>query len=191
MANDFTNDASCISLWNFEPGNLTTDSKGTNTLSIGSGTPASDAVVYKEGTGSLSLNGSSHYTITDTNLSANFPLKYGVGGYFTICCWFYLNTTGFYLFNKLTQIQTGNFFGAWPCFILGDRRVDLNNQNNFTTGRWYHFAAIGYIGGTNTSFVDTITYDSSNSTWIKTSHTGITVVPTTGVWDIGKGDYRS
>ena len=32
MANNFLNEPSCKAHWRFEPGNLTTDSIGTNTL---------------------------------------------------------------------------------------------------------------------------------------------------------------
>ena len=50
MANDFTNDANCKALWNFDDGALTTDSKGTNTLT-NSGVTA-DTVDFKEGNAS-------------------------------------------------------------------------------------------------------------------------------------------
>lgn len=76
MANDFSLDTSCVSVYNAEAGLLGKDSKGTNDLSIRN--VLEDAVNYKEGSGSAFFRGPSSYGLMyleDTNLSSAFPLR--------------------------------------------------------------------------------------------------------------------
>ncbi len=88
MANDFSSEGNCKALWRVEDGALTTDSKGTNTLTAG-GTPAADTGDYMEGAASVDYDGSSYHSITDANLDAGFPLKNGVTTRkITLCFWF-------------------------------------------------------------------------------------------------------
>jgi len=76
VANIFTNDSNCKALWRFENGALTTDSKGTNTLT-NNNTVVADTVNFKEGAASANLESSSsqYFSITNANLNAGFPLK--------------------------------------------------------------------------------------------------------------------
>jgi pre-peptidase/concanavalin A-like lectin/glucanase superfamily protein len=75
VGNNFTADPSCKALWRFEPGALTTDSIGTNTLST-EFVPVVDAADRKEGDGSVDLTNGS-FVIADASLSTGFPLKSG------------------------------------------------------------------------------------------------------------------
>jgi len=88
-ANDFSGDANCFALWNFENGQLTTDSKSTNTLT-NSGVVA-DTVNYKEGlaSGDWEMTESDYMTIADGSLSAGFPLKNGdANKKISVCFWY-------------------------------------------------------------------------------------------------------
>ena len=88
MANDFSSDGNCKALWNFESGALTTDSKGSNTLT-NSGVDE-DTTNYKQGSCSglwVAANNDS-MTIADTDLDSGFPLKSGeTNKSFTFAFW--------------------------------------------------------------------------------------------------------
>jgi len=88
-ANDFSGDANCKALWRFEDGALTTDSKGTNTLT-NSGAIA-DTSRYQEGAASADFEESDpdYMTIADGDLDAGFPLKNGdATKKISVCFWF-------------------------------------------------------------------------------------------------------
>lgn len=78
MANDFSGDSSIKAVWRFENGALTTDSKGTNTLSTAN-SPVADTVNYKEGAASvdLELGDVDYLYIADADTDSGFPLKNG------------------------------------------------------------------------------------------------------------------
>ena len=93
MANDFSGDTNCIALWRMENGALTTDSKGTNTLTNYGVT--NSTAVYKEGSAS-SYNDAldERLNIVDANLDSGFPFKSGESNTeMSICFWF--RVTGF------------------------------------------------------------------------------------------------
>ena len=73
--NDFSLDDNCVALYNLESGVLTTDSKGTNTLT-NSGV-GEDLVNFKQGACSGDFDSTDYMYIDDTDLSADFPLKDG------------------------------------------------------------------------------------------------------------------
>jgi len=75
IGNDFTADLNCAALWRFEPGDLITDSIGTNTL-LDQFTPAVETSDYREGEASGDLT-SGNFLIADADLDAKFPLKSG------------------------------------------------------------------------------------------------------------------
>lgn len=94
MANNFTADSNCKALWRFENGALTTDSKGTNTLT-NNNTVVADTVNFKEGAASADFeSGSSQYmSILDSALDAGFPLKNGdTNKIISVCAWFRLES---------------------------------------------------------------------------------------------------
>lgn len=89
MANVFAGVTACVSLWRFEDGALSTDSKGSNTLNF-SGTPAGTTVNFIEGNGAITFAAaSSQYAyITDASLSSDFPLKNGdTSKLISVSCW--------------------------------------------------------------------------------------------------------
>ena len=85
----FATDANLKALWRFENGALTTDSKGTNTLTDNN-TVGTDTVNFKEGAASadLELGNAEYFSITDANLDAGFPLKNGdATKKISVCTW--------------------------------------------------------------------------------------------------------
>lgn len=77
MANDFSTDASCVALWRFESGALTTDSIGSNTLTnVG---VAEDTTNYMEGSccADFERDDTAYLYIEDGDLDSGYPLKEG------------------------------------------------------------------------------------------------------------------
>lgn len=119
MANIFTNDSNCKALWRFENGALTTDSKGTNTLT-NNNTVVADTVNFKEGAASANLESSSsqYFSITNANLNAGFPLKSNdTNKIISVCCWIRMesyptSSVGCEIFAKYN-------FSSQRCIVLG------------------------------------------------------------------------
>ncbi|MFH0981869.1 MAG: LamG domain-containing protein [Planctomycetota bacterium] len=89
-ANDFISDPNCKAVWRFENGALTTDSKGTNTLTASVSPPTADTDNYHEGAASADFvrTSSQFFNCPDADLDAGFPLKGGTANKtLTICCW--------------------------------------------------------------------------------------------------------
>lgn len=76
MANDFSQDVSCLAAWRFESGALTADSKGSNTLT-NNGPVGEDTSDYKEGACCAIFTGSDYFSLLDSALPAGFPTKSG------------------------------------------------------------------------------------------------------------------
>ena len=78
MANDFTGDPNCVTLWRFEPTDLLADSIGTNDLSDHN-TIDSNTTDHIEGAGCADFEqlNSEYGDRLDANLSAGFPFKSG------------------------------------------------------------------------------------------------------------------
>ena len=74
--NDFSGDANAYALYNFEDGELDTDSKGGNTLGACDSTATADTVDYKQGAASSDWTMACREVI-DADLDAGFPLKLG------------------------------------------------------------------------------------------------------------------
>lgn len=92
--NNFANDPHCRALWRFESGALTTDSKGSNTLT-NNNTVTEDTTNFMEGacSASFDLVNDEYFNITDSNLDSMFPLKIGdTSPEFTVLFWFHLAT---------------------------------------------------------------------------------------------------
>lgn len=89
MANDFSGDANCVALWRMESGALTTDSKGTNTLTDVN-TVQENTADFKEGAccADLELTNAEYFSIADASLDAGFPLKSGdTTKIISLCYW--------------------------------------------------------------------------------------------------------
>jgi hypothetical protein len=82
LGNRFSHEGNCIAVYRFENGALTTDSKGTNTLTVVNA-PVADTVNYREGAASVDLELDSSQCLyrADADLSADFPLKSGTTNY--------------------------------------------------------------------------------------------------------------
>lgn len=158
MPNNFSTDSNCKALWRFENGALTTDSKGTNTLTA-SGSPTANTGTYKEGAAATNLVAAStqYYSITDANLNAEFPFKNGdTNKINSICSWFYLNSrpaadSDFLLVAKY------NSSSSLRCFML---TVQTPNPDTGSTLE----LRLGYNSGA--SFAEIFhAYTLSISTW--------------------------
>ena len=149
-ANDFSGDGNCVALYRFESGALTTDSKGTNTLSA-NGTPTADAVDYKEGSGCVDLEVTApaeSYERADASLSADFPFKKDTANK-TISLAFWCKLESAATWRMLSgKSVASNYF---PYFVgigaTGNLELyiadGLTNENyvygtTLTTGIWYH-----------------------------------------------------
>lgn len=159
MANNFTNDSSCSAVYRFESGALTTDSKGTNTLTASSPGAASDTSTFNEGSGSTRFtraNGDFFYRL-DSDLSSDFPLKSGTSNK-TISVFgrFRFNTAltndAYVVFSRSTD--TGGSHRTLYCSLEGDGssvmtaklRIgnlsggffeQVSHASSLSTGTWY------------------------------------------------------
>jgi hypothetical protein len=91
--NDFSTDSNCVALYNFENGALTTDSKGTNTLTdVNTVLAELEVGNYRQGKASayFHIPNQECLYITDSNLAAGFPLKNGdTTKNISVCAWIY------------------------------------------------------------------------------------------------------
>lgn len=97
MANDFSADSNCISVYRTESGALGTDAKGSQALTSLGGGPSEDTTIFKEGACAARFVAASAYGMyrTDANLSASFPLKSGTSNTtISVCAWVYQDSVG-------------------------------------------------------------------------------------------------
>lgn len=151
-ANDFSSDANCKALWNFESGALTTDSKGGNTLTA-STTPTEDTTNYKQGSCSAHFDEGQNdrFYRNDADLDAGYPYKNGdTNKKISLCLWFRLDAIGEarYVYYKAT---TSNY--SMHVFIPTWNKIQLKLSSNGTSWTntyehatalsanvWYHLA---------------------------------------------------
>ena len=184
MANDFSGDANCVALWRFESGALTTDSKGTNTLTNNNAV-AENAVDYKEGAGSADFEASStqYFSITDANLDAGFPLKNGdANKKISICGWFQIETLRPDNIGLYSKWNSGSNKASLRIFVSsigiftvhigyngGASSETLYSGVTVVTGRFYHYG---------------FTFQDSDKTWqlVVWDDTGLTkIIDTSGI----------
>jgi hypothetical protein len=195
--NDFTRDLSCLSLYRFESGALTTDTKGLINLTASATAPIVNTVDFKVGSGcaqfSYGLN--SYYSITDTNLPVAWPMKSGYSNRaFTVCCW----VKGFdhgsttrtiwakWLANNLSFIlyvssSTRTFHVAYG--FQSNSSYDRDTGIAFLPNEWYHIGII--VDGGTTKDVNTQIFLDSTSTAYRDRWT-----PTTTQMNIGTADFK-
>jgi len=171
MANVFSGDANCVALWRFESGALTTDSKGTNTLTD-INTVGEDAVNYKEGACSadFEINNAEEFYILDANLDAGFPLKNGDPiKIISVCGWvkfesFASSSAARILFNKWVSGSNKRTFLAQAAYNNGSNSVariglgynagvgqeHIEHASALSLATWYHM---------------TFTYDNSDKSY--------------------------
>ena len=164
-ANDFSDDSNCKALWRFESGALTTDSKGTNTLTDTSGTGSVTAsATHQEGDYSADFEESStqEFTIADGSLDTGFPLKNGdTNKKISVCCWVRFESLpgpgeSRYVWSKYDTVAgtrslalavyngAGNIeFTLYQGHTTGgdgEYESDLYEAANPSTATWYHVA---------------------------------------------------
>ena len=152
--NDFSVDGNAKALWSVDNGALTTDSKGTNTLTDNNtvGTSTGD---YQVGNASADFeyNNSQSLTITDANLDSGFPLKSGESNDdISVTFWFKKESNNSYaaLFSKWDTGTSARSLllrdnnGTLEFFIgtSGGTGFELlDNSLSTIAGRWYHLGA--------------------------------------------------
>lgn len=138
MANNVTTDATCVALYKLESGALTTDSKSTNTLT-NSGVIAS--ATHVEGSYSGRVNSGKYLYISDANLAAGFPFKFGdTNLQMSIAYWFYptvLDDGWVYHIGKLTN--WGGLSFLIETVYDGSIRARVKDDSSYTyiySGYW-------------------------------------------------------
>ncbi len=159
MANDFSTDPRCKALWRFESGALTTDSKGSNTLTPTASAPTVDTTNFQEGASSAHYDRSNSqgHSIADANLVAGFPLKSGDTAKKATFCFWYRPSAGANAYsdkaifgkwkngatNKLS-LFLDHYYGSLSLgWGFNDSGADWWGTGlNFTEGKPYHIAVV-------------------------------------------------
>lgn len=149
MPNDFSGDSNCKAVWNMESGALTTDSKGTNTLT-NSGF-SEDTVNYKQGacSGKSVRSESDMMYRSNANLNSGFPLKSGETNYtFSFTFWFKC-TVGVINYQNILSLSNANQFSVrvFVCANVVAFYISSNgtvwthsfwHDSVIVINRWYH-----------------------------------------------------
>jgi hypothetical protein len=138
-ANNFASDTNIKSFYRFEAAGLTTDSKGTNTLT-NNGTASANELSFKEGLSAVDLNGSSQYfSRTDANLSSGFPGKSGETNVtFSLAAWIRADT-----------LASGTDYCLMSKFNYTDNKRSYHMSIRQSTGTDHHIMGqIGHTSGT-------------------------------------------
>jgi hypothetical protein len=156
MANNFNFDQSCVAVYNFEDGFLTTDSSSggvPNTLTA-INSPTADLIYYKQGTSSTKLVKASRqcYHIADVDLSSDFPLKNTGQEAGTWVGWIRHNTINFWGNRFLYKVQSnGSYYGIESgdsIFSIRWGQYLYSTDIPVTINTWYH-VAFTFDGSTN------------------------------------------
>ena len=155
MANNFSNDADCVAVWNLESGALGVDSKGANTLTNNGVT--ADIATFKQGaaSGDFELSEADRLSITDAALDAGFPLKSGDSNKkISACGWFRpesLPASTTYLLAKYSTTDNKRSV-AFTVAAAAQFRLAIGHTGGtafesitmdtltMVTGNWYHWA---------------------------------------------------
>ena len=191
LGNDFSTDPHCKALWRFEPGELATDSIGSNTLTPQS-TPIVDTGDVQEGDGSCDLTDGT-FLIDDADLDAGFPLKSGdTNKNISVAFWMkgsygQNNATGGVIFGK------GGVIGGKYSFLVAYRETagpgsgtlsvqigiygGINHDKTYPAkiiqrDQWYH-VAVTYEDQGATGTVRVRIYDPSDDSVYETVETTI------------------
>jgi len=151
MANDFSGDSNCKAVWNLDSGALTTDSKGSNTLTDNN-TVGTDGADYKQGDQSADfVNANDEYlSITDANLDAGFPLKNGDSNKkISLCFWMkHDDLVSYYIMGKwnaagakrsiLVSKGWGDDLWLYIGYNGGASNESVAHASIFAANIWYH-----------------------------------------------------
>jgi pre-peptidase/concanavalin A-like lectin/glucanase superfamily protein len=160
VGNNFAADLNCVALWNMEPGELTVDNVGTNTLTASGGRVESNTAHFKQGMGSGRWVEATNPTlyIRDADLDPGFPLKNGTSNKdISVCMWVKFDS----LFRQTHMIwakhsYTGmkQSFAIYAAQVSGRYHLRIAKGYNWGSGqetlteantalqpgRWYHVA---------------------------------------------------
>lgn len=160
VGNNFYSDLNCVALWNLEPGQLTVDSIGANTLTTGGSRIESNTVDFAQGVGSgqwISANNPTMY-IKDVDLSADFPLKSGgTNKNISVCFWVKfdsLSKPSHMLWAKHSYTNMKRSFAVYAVQVSGRYHLRVAKgyswgsmmetvteaNTSLEAGRWYHVA---------------------------------------------------
>ena len=166
MANDFSGDADCMALYNFESGALITDSKGGNTLT-NNGAVAEDLVNFRQGACSADFTPNDWFHRTDVNLDAGFPLKSGdANKKISVCFWIKFDA----------KAAWNSIVAKWSS--AANTRSILCGLNGTATR---FMMGIGHTGGAASEFLEDTTVNVGNGKWY---HVGYTFQDSDKSWRI-------
>jgi hypothetical protein len=182
VGNNFSADPDAVALWRFEPGALTADSLGGNTL-VPQFSPDVNAVDFKEGAASGDIK-KGHFLVGDAALDADFPLKSSDTNK-NISVAFWMNaaygepiTTGRIMYGKggvfgQQSFAVGFYESAGPgtgrialnIGVLGGTTHEtfLNPTKVIESGQWYH-VAVSYEHQETSGNIRIRVYDPSDDT---------------------------
>ena len=157
MANDFSGDPNCKALWRLEDGALTTDSKGTNTLT--NVNVEAYTVGYKEGAGCGDFSDASgdYMYRADAGLDSGFPGKNGESNAnFSISFWMWMSISPAtaswdYIVTKWDSANNKRTYAVAIHRIAGTDYLELligygggistdmyTHASALLIGQWYH-----------------------------------------------------
>ena len=206
MANDFTGDSSCVALWKFESGALTTDTIGSNTLTdvnTVSGSSGTPGTTHMEGScaADFESTNSERFSIADASIDAGFPFKSSdttlLGSF---CFWCKLESypasANMALISKHASVTNKRciYLGYSSSGVLSvywgyNSGVSAEQWTGFytlSTGKFYH---IGLVVNAPTRTVTITIYDNTLSNESTYSHTfSNTMSLTTAAFCVGAKD---
>jgi hypothetical protein len=160
VANDFSARSDCLALYNFEDGALTTDSKGSNTLTAVN-TPTADTTNFKQGSAAVSLAAASaqYLAITDANLPAGWPMKSGdTSRLMSLGVWLRPTTVDGTGRRILAKMKSAGNLRSWSIYHTtggvylsystnGTSNTNVQIAAAMTANQWYYLTFI--LDGTN------------------------------------------
>lgn len=182
MANDFSTDSRIIAVYNMESGALTTDSKGSNTMSL-VGTPLSETTEFRQGAGSLDTNaGKNGIELADASQPADWPNQSTNEDVFTVAMWARFHSTATVpLWEKFGVMGAFSDASGMAIAITGGSNPSLNFTP--TLNRWYHLTF--FVDQPEKSVVVRI-YDSITDTaHIRGATYTVALTNNTNQWGIG------
>lgn len=160
----YTVDANCMAIWNMESGALTTDSKGTNTLTNSGVTADTAGEPQGSAWGLFTRSESDYMTITDTNLDTDYPLKSGeVQKSWTKVFWVELNTVDVTEYQTIYNKGYGAADKSINIVVNSDNKVEVFLSSDGTL--WDNSFSHGSALSVDNLYHVTVTYDETNGAY--------------------------
>jgi hypothetical protein len=163
MPNDFSGDGNAVAVWNVDNGFLTTDSKGTNTLTDNN-TVGTNTTDYQQGDASADFerNNSECLSITDANLDSGFPLKSGDTN---------KKISAVFWYRRESTPSLAGLFAKWDSgankrsFYLRDDNGTLDYFIGTGTGAGFELLDESLSTSQNVWYHVGVTFDDSDKSW--------------------------